>query len=140
MVTRNEIIQFEAFGFVSLRGLLRPDELETITSEFDIGMELPKNLKIGEVARLIPVVADSSKEQRAASTFLAVLSVVPDFANVQLVVLDVLGKEVSVLVREPQDEGEYSVTFDGTDLPSGVYFYRIEIGHASATRSMMLVK
>ena len=45
-------------------------------------MELPKNLKSGEVARLIPVVADSRKEQRAASTFLAVLSVVPDFANV----------------------------------------------------------
>ncbi len=28
MVTRNGIIQFEAFGFVALRGLLRPDELE----------------------------------------------------------------------------------------------------------------
>lgn len=65
---------------------------------------------------------------------------VPDFANVQLVVLDVLGREVTVLVRGPKDAGEYSVTFDGTDLPSGVYFYRIEIGHASAARSMMLVK
>ncbi|MCH8123005.1 MAG: T9SS type A sorting domain-containing protein [Bacteroidetes bacterium] len=65
---------------------------------------------------------------------------VPHFANVQLVVLDMLGREVSVLVREPQSAGEYSVTFVGTDLPSGVYFYRIEMDHASATRSMMLVK
>jgi len=65
---------------------------------------------------------------------------VPDFAFVRLVILDVLGREVSVWVNEPKDAGEYSVTFDGTDLPSGVYFYRIEIGHASATRSMMLVK
>ncbi|GMQ82130.1 MAG: hypothetical protein BMS9Abin05_1573 [Rhodothermia bacterium] len=64
---------------------------------------------------------------------------VPDFAFVKLVVLDVLGREVKLLVREPKDAGEYSVTFDGADLPSGVYFYRIEIGHASATRSMMLV-
>ena len=60
--------------------------------------------------------------------------------TVQLIVLDMLGREVSVLVREPKDAGEYSVTFDGTDLPSGVYFYRIEIGHASATLPMMLVK
>jgi len=65
---------------------------------------------------------------------------VPDFAFVRLLILDVLGREVTVLVREPKDAGEYSATFDGTDLPSGVYFYRIEIGHASATRSMMLVK
>ena len=65
---------------------------------------------------------------------------VPDFAFVRLLILDVLGREVSVLVREPQSAGEYSVTFDGTDLPSGVYFYRIEMDHASATRSMMLVK
>ena len=65
---------------------------------------------------------------------------VPDNAYVKLVVLDVLGREVMVLVREPMDAGEYSVSFDGADLPSGVYFYRIEIGHASATRSMMLVK
>ena len=65
---------------------------------------------------------------------------VPHLADVQLVVLDVLGREVTVLVSESKDAGEYSVTFDGTGLPSGVYFYRIEIGHASATRSMMLVK
>ena len=62
------------------------------------------------------------------------------FANVQLVVLDVLGREVTVLVSEPQGVGDYSISFNGTDLPSGLYFYRIEIGHASATRSMMLVK
>ncbi|MCH8244773.1 MAG: T9SS type A sorting domain-containing protein [Bacteroidetes bacterium] len=65
---------------------------------------------------------------------------VPHLADVHLVVLDVLGREVTVLVSEPQGVGDYSISFNGTDLPSGVYFYRIEIGHASATRSMMLVK
>ena len=44
-------------------------------------MELPDYLVSGEVARLIPVIADSRKEQRAASAFLAVASAVPQFAQ-----------------------------------------------------------
>lgn len=64
----------------------------------------------------------------------------PHIASVRIVVLDVLGREVETLVRETQGEGEHLANFDGSNLPSGVYFYRIEIGHASATRSMMLVK
>ncbi|GMQ81188.1 MAG: hypothetical protein BMS9Abin05_0619 [Rhodothermia bacterium] len=64
----------------------------------------------------------------------------PDFANVRLVVLDVLGREIMVLVSEPKEAGEYSVTFDGTDLTSGVYFYKIEIGRAVGYGSMVLQK
>ena len=46
----------------------------------------------------------------------------------------------TVLVREPKDAGEYSVTLDGGDLPSGVYFYEIEFGHTTATQKMELQK
>ncbi|MCH8244778.1 MAG: T9SS type A sorting domain-containing protein [Bacteroidetes bacterium] len=65
---------------------------------------------------------------------------VSHFANIQLVVLDVLGREVTVLVPEPKDAGEYSVMLDGGDLPSGVYFYKIQIDHATAIRKMVLQK
>ena len=44
-------------------------------------MQLPQNLRSGEIARLIPVIADSRKEQRAASVLLAVMSAVPDLAH-----------------------------------------------------------
>jgi len=47
-------------------------------------MELPEYLKSGEVARLFPVIAETGKEQRAASIFLSVLSAVPPFAEVVL--------------------------------------------------------
>ena len=46
--------------------------------------DIPAILKSGEIARLIPVVADSRKEQRVASVFLATLSAVPDFAEALL--------------------------------------------------------
>ena len=47
-------------------------------------VELPEFVKSGEVARLIPVIADSRKEQRVTSVFLATLPAVPDFAKVIL--------------------------------------------------------
>lgn len=47
-------------------------------------MELPDYVKRGEAARLIPVISDNRKEQRAASVLLAIFSMVPDFANAVL--------------------------------------------------------
>lgn len=47
-------------------------------------IDIPDYLKSGEVARLIPVIADSRKEQRVVSVFLATLSAVPDFAQTLL--------------------------------------------------------
>ncbi len=49
----------------------------------------------------------------------------PKAAYVKLVVYDVLGKEIKVLVDEQKAAGSYIVKFDGSDVPSGVYFYRI---------------
>ena len=54
-------------------------------------MKLPEYLKSGEVARLFPVISDSSKEQRAASILMSVLSAVPPFSNA---ILSQLGQKV----------------------------------------------
>lgn len=53
--------------------------------------DIPSYLKSGEIARLIPVIADSRKEQRVASVFLAALSAIPDLAET---LLDSLGQRV----------------------------------------------
>jgi hypothetical protein len=44
-------------------------------------------------------------------------------SNVKLVVFNLLGKEVAILVNEKQSPGTYEVTFDGSNLSSGIYFY-----------------
>jgi len=59
---------------------------------------------------------------------------------VSIKVFDVLGNEVSTLVNEKQTAGSYSVTFDGINFPSGVYFYKLTAGYFIDTKRMVIVK
>ena len=65
---------------------------------------------------------------------------VPTTAHVRLAVYDALGREVAVLVNGGQAAGHYETTFEGNDLPSGVYLYRLTAGSYSETRRMLLIK
>jgi len=64
----------------------------------------------------------------------------PVMSNVTLKVYDVLGREVKTLVNQRETAGSHSVTFSAGDLPSGVYFYRLQAGSYSATRKLLLLK
>jgi len=44
---------------------------------------------------------------------------------------DVLGSEITTLVNEEKPAGVYEVKFDGSDLTSGIYFYRLQAGDPS---------
>lgn len=59
---------------------------------------------------------------------------------VKLVVYDMLGKEVEILVNSALAPGKYSVDFNASSLPSGVYFYSLTAGDFSMTRKMVLVR
>jgi hypothetical protein len=61
-------------------------------------------------------------------------------ANVKLSVYDVLGRAVVRLVDEEKLPGNYEVKFDGSNIPSGVYFYRIQAGSFSQTKKLILIK
>ncbi len=58
----------------------------------------------------------------------------------QLIVYDILGREIKTLLNKPMRPGEYEVEFDATGLPSGVYFYRLSSGSFSQTRKMVLLR
>ncbi len=58
----------------------------------------------------------------------------------KLVVYDIMGRELIALVNEKQSSGTYQVEFDGSGLPSGVYFYRLTAGEFTETKRMMLIK
>ncbi len=64
----------------------------------------------------------------------------PGTTNVKLVVYDVIGREVAVLVSERQAAGTYQVTFDGSRLASGVYFYRLTAGSLVETKKLLLLR
>jgi hypothetical protein len=59
---------------------------------------------------------------------------------VTLKVFDILGKEIETLVNEKQSPGTYEVSWDGTQYPSGVYFYKLIAGDFVETKKMLLVK
>ncbi len=60
--------------------------------------------------------------------------------KVRLTVYNTLGKKITTLVNTKQKPGQYSVTFDGSRLPSGVYFFSLKAGAFMATRKMILLK
>ena len=64
----------------------------------------------------------------------------PQGAEVRLAVYDLLGHEVAVLVDASQPAGQHTVRFDGGDLPSGSYVYRLQVGEEVVARTMTLVK
>ncbi|MBI3006419.1 MAG: T9SS type A sorting domain-containing protein [Ignavibacteriales bacterium] len=59
---------------------------------------------------------------------------------VTLKVYNTLGQEVAVLVQKQQNPGRYVVDFDGKNLPTGLYIYRITAGNHTENRKMNLVK
>jgi flagellar hook assembly protein FlgD len=53
--------------------------------------------------------------------------------RVAITVYDILGREVSTLVNEQLQPGVYEVNFDGTNFPSGVYFYQLMVKGEQST-------
>jgi photosystem II stability/assembly factor-like uncharacterized protein len=66
--------------------------------------------------------------------------VLPHQSFVSLKVFDVLGRELTMLVDEQKQPGEYSVTFNASELPSGVYFYRLRTGDVVQTRKLIVIR
>jgi hypothetical protein len=65
---------------------------------------------------------------------------VPTQTNVRIAVYDILGKEVTTLVDAVKMPGTYQVSFDASQLTSGIYFYQMQAGPYSQTRKMMLLE
>ena len=65
---------------------------------------------------------------------------IPNSEKVLIKVYDVLGEEVKILLDEHKDAGTYEIEFDGSELTSGLYFYKITSGNFSEVRKMILLR
>jgi hypothetical protein len=64
----------------------------------------------------------------------------PARSRVKLSIYNILGQEVATLVNSEQEPGRYSVKFDASGLPSGIYFYTLQTPYFTKTNKMVLVK
>lgn len=60
--------------------------------------------------------------------------------HVSLTVYDVIGREVARLVDESKDAGNFKVTFEAKNLPSGTYFYTLRSGEFAQTKKLLILK
>ena len=63
----------------------------------------------------------------------------PKTMQIRLAVYDLLGREIDVLAKGTQDAGIYSLEFDSSQLPPGMYYARIELDHLQFTRKLIRV-
>jgi hypothetical protein len=66
--------------------------------------------------------------------------ILPHRMHVSLKVYDMLGREVTTLVREEQNEGEHVILFNAARLPSGTYFYQLQADDFNETRKLILLR
>jgi len=64
----------------------------------------------------------------------------PEAADVNLTVYNILGQRVRTLVDQKMEAGTHTVAWDASQYASGVYFYRITAGSFTATKKMLLLK
>jgi hypothetical protein len=65
---------------------------------------------------------------------------IPTESIVSIKVFDILGNEIRSLVSEKQEQGNYEIDFDGRDLVSGIYLYKIQTGTFSQVKKMLILK
>jgi hypothetical protein len=64
----------------------------------------------------------------------------PSASYVNLIIYNILGQSVKTLDSGYKNAGKYSITFNAANLPSGIYFYKLEAGQFSQIKKMILVK
>ena len=100
-----------------------------------------------------PVAVENNSEETLIKTFLLeqnfpnpfnpstiIQYAIPQREYVSIKVFDVLGNEVATLINDFKPAGSYKIEFDGTDIPSGVYFYKLQSGNFIETKKMILIK
>ncbi len=65
---------------------------------------------------------------------------IPKESNVKLSVFNVLGEKVATLINEVKSSGTYKINFNGSNLASGIYVYRLEAGGYVSSKKMILIK
>ncbi len=139
---------------------LRINTADLDTGRYGVTLDLSHNARDGNGRALIPIdmliVEDISSlddeeqlpleyalEQNWPNPFNPSTTLTYSLAQsgiTHLQVYDVMGRRVATLLDQNQSAGHYRITFDGSRLPAGLYFYKLESGDFSSVKKMVMVK
>ena len=150
---RSEISDFEKIGYVKGSGTTTESKSYTFTdNNISSGtynyrlkqIDFDGSYKYSEVISVdVNISLEYTLSQNYPNPFNPATEIkysLPESGFVTLKVYDMLGREASVLVNEDKTAGNYSVTFDGSSLSSGVYFYQLKAGQYTDTKKFVLLK
>ena len=117
------------------------DEVRIGTSWADVTRAISSTQVVEQIDGLAP--RAFSLEQNYPNPFNPSTNIrfsIASATEVSLKVSDVLGREMATLVNQTMAPGSYSVKWDASAAPSGIYFYTVRAGNYLETRRMLLVK
>jgi photosystem II stability/assembly factor-like uncharacterized protein len=90
------------------------------------------------------IVSDYYLEQNYPNPFNSMTNVKWQMSNtktIKIQVFDLIGKDIATLINEKRPAGNYTIRFDGSNLPSGIYFYSLFVdGVRVDTKKMVIIK
>lgn len=136
----NELKDRAKFNIANSRGLSRKERDQRRDEDIRllIKYELVQSDNISHVPKVY------SLSQNYPNPFNPVTKItynIPIDSKVKLIVYDILGREIKRLINdELKLAGSYTIEFNGANLSSGVYFYRLESGDYTESKKMVLIK
>lgn len=115
--------------------------LKSAAAQLTSGYRGTSQIVVGTPQPVVPI--SLSLSQNYPNPFNPATNIKFQIANRELVslkVFDVLGREVAVLVSDARPAGAYTIRWDASSFPSGVYFYRLQAGAFIETKKMVVVK
>jgi len=145
--TENLPLYLGVYGFIGWdRGELRNIFIDTLTNEIYIGTAkgvYKKNLVTGVTENNNKLPSRFILNQNYPNPFNPTTTIsfqIPEKNFITLNIYDVLGKIIATLIHEEKSVGSYEVSFNASELTSGIYFYRLQAGKFIETKKMVLAK
>jgi hypothetical protein len=141
-VQRPEVIAFvEKFllGDTTANTDVEISPYDTIDLSYWIQWDTPEL----EGASVPPFIGELNLMQNKPNPFSSVTIIdysLDQTSHVQLSVYDITGQKIRTLLNERQTAGNHTLTFDGSELASGIYIYKLKVGEFTESKKMLLLR